>query len=328
MPAPIRAAVTARRELLRGAGLAMAVLPTIGLAGCGFPSSGPAAVHEPPAYAERLHRPALDGYVEDVGERRRFTVGSSRPAAVEARSDEIVAAAGDRWATDGVVRRALDRWDVGLLSPAAVDRWVGMATSAPLGDDRARLSVAGALSGGYDPSAVRERVSSGPPPTTTTGTYRDYDLLRWLTRERVAAFGAGQVVRARGSSPGTAPERPLVAAVEPALDVLAGAAPPATGVDRTLALLLGTLGDGFVVRARLPPGPVFRDLDGLLGWGGASVAVEGLRQRWVGVFADAPPVEDVERRLRSGYFIDLTALDRDGRVVVAEGRVDLPVWLG
>lgn len=321
-----------RRALLRWAGGAAASLPAAGLAGCALPGTGSEAAPTPPAYADRLHRPAVDEYVAGVGETQRFTTRFARPAAIAERTADLLAAAGDRWTSAGFVERALADLTVDALDDTSVDRWIRMAESAPAGDGRASLSVGAALAGSYDPDAVRERTLAGSDPgggePAPAGRYRGYDLVEWPFRERAAAFGAGQVVRTSGSLPtGSRRRRSLLALLEPALDVLAGTATPAADVDRTLARLLGHLGEGFAVRARTPPGTRFAAQEGLVGWGAASVAVEGLRQRWVGVFADRPPVDAVERRLGSGYFIELDSVERRGRAVVATGRVDLPVWL-
>lgn len=318
--------MTGRRRLLRAlaAGVAGAT------AGCNFPSSPMRAVPEAPAYADWLHRPDLARYVPGVddGTDQRFAFGTARPSRIVERTDDLLAAAGPRWVRDDVVRAYLDRRDVEVLDPRTVDRWVGMQSVATVDGEPAAAEVEGAMAGSFDPAAARRTLVEDDAATASAGTYRGYDFVQLLGRRTVVGFGRGRVLRAvvEPASAGE-PDRPPAALLEATIDVLAGERAPAHERDRTLARLVGHLGDGLAVRGRAPPAGQFGDVEGLDGWGASSRAVDDLQQRWVGAFDGDPPGASIERRLRSGYFISLAAVRRPDRMVVARGRVDLPVWL-
>lgn len=318
-----------RRTVLRGLG-AGAIGAAGGLAGCSglpVPLGSPPS---PPAYAGWLHQPDAPSYVDGVGATapRRFTFRYTRPAHVLGRTDELLAEAGDRWVDDAIVEQRLHRRRRALVDPAEVEHSVAMVGRVPAANSGAVVGVRGAMGGSFDVAAVRDRLVERVGRLSDVGAREGFDLRRLPDRNTAFAFGDDRFLLAEATpaDPG-ALSRPIEALLEGVVDVLADDRPPAHEGDDDVRSLVGHLGDGLAVRGALPPGREFADVDGLAGWGASSVGVEDLRQRWVGVFEDAVPIDAIERRLRAGYFIGMDDLQRHGRTVVATGTVDLPVWL-
>lgn len=318
-----------RRTVVRALGVAAA--GTAGaLAGCSGLSDPLGPPPSPPAYADWLHRPDVATYVDavDPGSSQRFTVAYVRPARILDGTDELLSAAGDRWTDDTIVRTRLDRRHRGLVDPGEVDHWVAMAGRGQAVDGSAVVGVRGAMGGTFDGAAVASRLEGSSHRLEDAGTHGGFDRRRWRDRNLAVAIGDDRVLLAEADPQDpSALSRPIEDVLASVIDVVAGRRSPAHEADDDLRSLVGHLGDGLAVRGSLPPGREFADLDGLVGWGASSVAVEDLRQRWVGVFREAVPIEALERRLRAGYFVELDDLQRHGRTAVATGTVDLPVWL-